>query len=209
MCIASFRERAFWQGAIMPVTILDLVVIGIVLLSGILAMVRGFTREVLAIGSWAVAAIVAYLAYPKAAPYVIEYAVKSPPALVNGIALGGVFLLTLMVAYIITSKLSDFILDSRVGALDRTLGFLFGAARGFLLAVVGWGFFSWLVSDKQQPQWVLDAKFRPILVSSFDSLKGLLPDNLDQSIAEPLKKATEDFKQSSPATIPPAPKPQP
>ena len=33
-------------------------------------------------------------------------------------------------------RLSDAILDSKIGALDRSLGFLFGAARGFLLAVV-------------------------------------------------------------------------
>ncbi len=114
----------------MPVTILDLVVIGIVLLSGLLAMVRGFTREVLAIASWAIAAVVAYFFYPQAAPYVVQYVAKQPPLLVNGVAFGGVFLATLMVSYIVTSKLSDFILDSRIGALDRTLGFLFGAARG-------------------------------------------------------------------------------
>jgi membrane protein required for colicin V production len=190
----------------MPVTILDLVVIGIVLLSGLLAMVRGFTREVLAIGSWAVAAVVAYFAYPKAAPLVIQYIVKQPPAVVNGIALGGVFLVTLFIAYIITSKLSDFILDSRVGALDRTLGFIFGAARGFLLAVIGFGFFSWLVTEKQQPTWVADAKFRPILVSSFDKLKNMLPDNLDESITAPIKKATEDFKAGTTAPAPEAPK---
>lgn len=186
----------------MPVTILDLVVIGLVVLSGLLAMVRGFTREVLAIASWAMAAVVAYFMYPKAAPLVVEYVVKQPPALVNGIALGGVFLATLFVAYIITSKLSDFILDSRVGALDRTLGFLFGAARGFLLAVIGFGFFSWLVSEKQQPTWVAEAKFRPILVSSFDKIKALLPENLDESITAPIKKATEDFKQNAPAQAP-------
>lgn len=179
----------------MVVTILDLVVIGIILLSGLLAMVRGFTREVLAIGSWAVAAIVAYFTYARAAVYVIEYIVKQPPVLVNGIAFGGVFLATLFVAYIVTSKLSDFILDSRVGALDRTLGFLFGAARGFLLAIIGFGFFTWLVNDKQPPQWVAEAKFRPILVSSFERLKALLPENLDQSITDPIKKATEEFKQ--------------
>jgi membrane protein required for colicin V production len=192
----------------MPVTILDLVVIGIVLLSGLLAMVRGFTREVLAIGSWAVAAVVAYFAYPKVVPYVIQYVVKQPDALVKGLALGGVFLATLFVSYIITSKLSDFILDSRVGALDRTLGFIFGAARGFLLAVIGFGFFSWLVTEKQQPTWVADAKFRPILVSSFDKLKNMLPDNLDESVTGPIKKMTEEFKGSGTATpAPEAPKP--
>ncbi len=187
----------------MPVTILDLIVIGIVLISGLLAMVRGFTREVLAIGSWAVAAVVAYLALPKVVPLVIQYVVKSPPPLVTGIALGGVFLVTLFFSYIITSKLSDFILDSRVGALDRTLGFLFGAARGFLLAVIGFGFFSWLVAEKQQPTWVADAKFRPILVSSFDKLKSMLPDNLDQQI-DSLKPIMDELKSgTTPGTTTP------
>lgn len=190
----------------MPVTILDLVVIGIVVLSGLLAMVRGFTREVLAIASWAVAAVVAYFLYPQAAPYVVQYIAKQPPLLVNGLAFGGVFLGTLMISYIITSKLSDFILDSRIGALDRTLGFLFGAARGFLLAIIGFGFFSWLVNEKQQPQWVADAKFRPVLTTSWDRLKALLPENLDESIASPLKKATEEFKQPAPgAPVPETP----
>lgn len=44
----------------MPVTLLDLVVIGVVLLSALLAAVRGFTREVLAIVSWVAAAAVAW-----------------------------------------------------------------------------------------------------------------------------------------------------
>lgn len=181
----------------MPVTILDLVVIGIVLISALLAMVRGFTREVLAIGSWAVAAVVAYFGWPTAAPLVVQYVVKQPPMLVNGLALGGVFLVTLFIAYIVTSKLSDFILDSRVGALDRTLGFLFGAARGFLLAVIGFGFFTWLVNEKQQPTWVADAKFRPILVSSFDRLKAMLPDNLDERIGS-IKQMTDELKSGTP-----------
>ena len=34
------------------------------------------------------------------------------------------------------------ILDSRIGALDRTLGFLFGLARGLLIVVVAFLFFS-------------------------------------------------------------------
>ena len=42
-------------------------------------------------------------------------------------------------------RIADFIIDSRIGALDRTLGFLFGAARGILLVVVAMLFFNWLV----------------------------------------------------------------
>ncbi len=46
----------------------------------------------------------------------------------------------------ITVRISDMILDSRVGALDRTLGFLFGLGRGLLIVVVAFVFFNWLVS---------------------------------------------------------------
>ena len=35
--------------------------------------------------------------------------------------------MTLIVVSIITVKISDLILDSRIGAIDRTLGFVFGA----------------------------------------------------------------------------------
>ena len=198
----------------MPVTILDLVVIGIVLISALLAMVRGFTREVLAIGSWAVAAVVAYFGWPKAAPLVMQYVVKQQPMLVNGLALGGVFLATLFIAYIITSKLSDFILDSRVGALDRTLGFIFGAARGFLLAVIGFGFFTWLVNENQQPAWIKGSKFKPYLESSFNGLKNMLPDNLDERIGS-IKQMTDELKSGTPGpsngtqnAAPEAPKPE-
>ena len=48
----------------------------------------------------------------------------------------GVFVGTLIVVSVITVRISDMILDSRIGALDRTLGFLFGLARGLLIVVV-------------------------------------------------------------------------
>ena len=43
---------------------LDLGVIAIVLISALLAMVRGFTREVLAIASWGAAAVAAVYFHP-------------------------------------------------------------------------------------------------------------------------------------------------
>ena len=60
-----------------------------------------------------------------------------------------IFLITLIVVSYITMRIADFIIDSRVGALDRTLGFVFGAARGILLLVVALLFFNWLVAAPQ------------------------------------------------------------
>ena len=64
----------------------------------------------------------------------------------------GVFLITLLVISIITVRISDMILDSRVGALDRTMGFLFGLGRGLIIMVVAFLFFAWLVPDRTQPE---------------------------------------------------------
>ena len=66
------------------------------------------------------------------------------------------------------SGISDAILDSKIGALDRSLGFVFGAARGFLLGVVAFAIFNWLVAEKQQPEWVKTAKTRPMLTETAD-----------------------------------------
>ena len=64
---------------------------------------------------------------------------------------------------IITVRFSDMVLDSRVGALDRTLGFLFGLARGLVIVVVAFLFFAWLVPERSQPEWVRSAKSRVVL----------------------------------------------
>jgi membrane protein required for colicin V production len=167
----------------MPVTILDMIVVGVILISGLLAALRGFTREVLAIGSWAAAAIAAYLFHPQLVPLAQQY-VSTNVNIARPVAAGGIFLLTLLIAYFITSKISDMILDSRIGALDRTLGFIFGAARGLLLAVVGFLFFNWLVSDKQQPPWVKDAKLKPLLESTGASLMSLLPEDPEKALRQ-------------------------
>jgi len=88
---------------------------------------------------------------------------------------------------IITIKVSDIILDSKIGALDRTLGFIFGAIRGFLICAVAFMFFDWLVADKQKPEWVKSAKLRPYLEQTGTMMKGLLPDDPDKTLLKGLK----------------------
>ena len=88
-----------------------------------------------------------------------------------------------MVSFV-TVKLSDLILDSKIGALDRTLGFLFGAARGLLIAVIAFVFFDKLVGDKAQPDWVKNAKLRPVLKETGDQIITLLPDDPEGLIAK-------------------------
>ena len=166
----------------LPIAILDIIVIGIVILSGLLAAVRGFTREILAIASWVAAAAAAYAFHPVVLPYVKPYISNDNLALAASI--GAVFIGVLIIVSLFTVKISDLILDSKIGALDRSLGFIFGAVRGFLIAVIAFMFFDTLVGEKQQPEWVKQAKTRPFLKETGDQLLALLPKDLDA-----LKKA--------------------
>ena len=164
----------------MPITIFDGIVIGVTLFSAVLAMVRGFSREVLSIASWGGSAAAAYYFYPMVQPYALKYTDDPKIAAVGSAA--AIFLVALIVISFITMRIADFIIDSRIGALDRTLGFLFGAARGILLLVVAVAFWNWLVEPKQRPDWVNNSKSKPMLDALVVKLQAALPADIDEQI---------------------------
>lgn len=191
----------------MPITLLDGILLGVTLVSAILAMVRGFSREVLSVASWAAAALAAFFFYKPVVPYLQPYI--SNETILNIAAAGSVFLVTLIVVSIITMKIADFIIDSRIGALDRTLGFIFGAARGVLLVVVAMLFFNWLVTT-DQPSWVTNAKSKPMLDQLGQQLVDMLPEDPESAIIERLKPhagqqpAGQDVPENEVPATPPA-----
>lgn len=170
----------------MPITLLDILLLVVMLISGLLAMIRGFMREVLSIAAWGIAALVTLYSYSRVLPLAKQY--FSSDMLAAGVAIGGVFLLTLLIVSIITVRISDMVLDSRVGALDRTLGFLFGLGRGLIIVVVAFLFFSWLVPDRSQPEWVRGAKSKVVLQSTGQWLMSMLPDDPESTILKRLKR---------------------
>ena len=172
----------------MPITLLDGILIGFTLVSAMLAMVRGFSREVLSIASWVAAAAAAFFFYPILLPYVQPHIDNEQLAMAA--AAGIIFIIALIVITVLTMKIADFIIDSRVGALDRTLGFLYGAARGILVVAVGLLFFNWLAGDNQ-PGWVTEAKSKPLLDTIGEKIQGVLPDDPENSILDRLRPDDE------------------
>jgi membrane protein required for colicin V production len=174
----------------MPITLLDIILLTVMLISGLLAMIRGFMREILSIAAWIAAALATLYLFNRLVPYAQQY--FNNDIVAKAAVIGGVFLGTLLVVSIITVRISDMILDSRIGALDRTLGFLFGLARGLIIVVVAFLFFDWLVPQKSQPGWVTGAKSRVVLASTGDWLKSMLPDDPESTILKRLKKPGSD-----------------
>jgi membrane protein required for colicin V production len=183
----------------MPITLLDVILIAVMLISAMLAMIRGFLREVLSIAAWVIAAGATLYAYSKLLPFAKSY--FNNDIVAAGAVIGGTFLLTLIIVSVITVRFSDMVLDSRIGALDRTLGFLFGLGRGLIIVVVAFLFFAWLVPARTQPSWVANAKSKVVLQSTGDWLMSMLPDDPENTILKRLKrpKPEEGDPQDSPA----------
>jgi membrane protein required for colicin V production len=184
----------------MPITLLDFILLGVMLISGLLAMIRGFFREILSIAGWVAAALATLYAFAKLKPITQQYINSEMVA--SAVTAAGVFLATLVIVSVFTVRISDKILDSRVGALDRTLGFLFGLARGLIIVAVAYIFFDWLV-PKQQPGWIANAKSRVVLQATGSWLMSLLPEDVDKYISKALKKPPKGGDEDTPADTPP------
>ncbi|MEI2387796.1 CvpA family protein [Breoghania sp. JC706] len=184
----------------MPITLLDGILIVIMLISAVLAMIRGFVREVLSIVSWLAAAVAAYKFYGVLLPFAKQYISHEQIAL--GASVATIFLVTLIIVSYITMRISDFVLDSRIGALDRSLGFVFGAARGLLLVVVAMMFFNWFVQEPKQPGWIANAKSKPLLNSIGQRLIAALPEDSESSLINQFRKpgATRDDGAAAPSS---------
>jgi len=166
-----------------PLTYLDAALLVIAALSGLLAMYRGLTRELLSILSWVAAAgATAYFVYgsrPEGAfrPQ-IELLSKQlgAQAIIAQIVAGAViFLVVLTVVHLITTRISDAILDSNIGMIDRLLGFVFGAVRGFVLVLIPFMFYQeFFPNPEQQYPWVKESRSRPLLESSSRALRPVL-----------------------------------
>lgn len=175
----------------MPVTLLDIIVVVVVLLSAFLATIRGFSREILSLLSWVLAAAATFFLYEYALQFASPYFSNKTVAIAVTIVV--LFLFFLFVISIFTMKLADIIVDSRIGALDRTLGFIFGLARGILILAVAVIFLNELVKPTDQVDWIKNAKTKPAI----DSVAYKLRDTLSEAsvkiwgVADRIKPSSE------------------
>ena len=159
----------------MPFQWLDVILVAIMLISGFLAMLRGVTREMLSIMSWALAAVAALFIYPLYRDQLRK--LIQPDIVADGVLIVTVFVVVLIFVSLITIRVSDHVLDSRVGALDRTLGFVFGLVRGLILVVIAYELLVAIMPKETLPGWVTEARSLPVIESTGRAIISLLPDN--------------------------------
>ena len=157
----------------------------LVLISAILATARGLTREVLSLATWAGSAAIAiymWQYHPEIARGLIAEQIVADVATVVV-----TFIVALIILHLITMRIADFVVDSKVGPLDRTLGFIFGVARGVLIAVVLVIFGLWLMPNNL-PSWAADSRSLPVLRGFGDNLIAALPPDLEKQVTDILQR---------------------
>lgn len=158
-----------------PITYLDAALLLIAFVSGVLAMYRGLSREMLSILSWIAAAGAGayFFAYQKKlAEDMAQQISPGSPVIIAQIAIAAiVFLVVLIIVHLITTRVSDSILDSRVGVIDRILGFAFGVVRGFILVLIPFMGYQNFFPEKDQHPIVTRAVSKDILKKTGKSLE--------------------------------------
>lgn len=153
----------------------DLIVLAVVLLSGVIALMRGFIREVLSLAGWVGAALVTLWGFTYVRPFtrsIIEHALLAD--VVTGVVL---FVVSLIFFSLFSSAVGSIVRASSLNALDRTLGFVFGLARGMVvigLVYLGLALWVW-ATPTERPAWVKQAKTLPLVEATADLLRGLAP----------------------------------
>jgi membrane protein required for colicin V production len=156
-----------------PITFADGVVLGILLLSGIFALVRGFTREVLTIAAWGLSAIILVLAYEPVQKWAREAILDG---VVTDIMVASLlFLVPLITLSFACHSACKQVRESGVSVVDRVLGFGFGIVRGLAAIVIVYWMYSLIEDPGDHPNWIEEAKLFPVVAGSAHYLDHWLP----------------------------------
>ncbi|MDY0884041.1 CvpA family protein [Dongia soli] len=152
----------------------DICVLAVIGLSALLALSRGLVKEVLSILSWVGAVLAVIFLLPRLRPIAIRYI--SEPLLADIVTGIGIFVIAIIVLGIINHYLSANVRSSALGALDRSLGLVFGLIRGAVIVSFAYILMTWaLPNAASRPDVVREARTEPLVAQGADFLKSLLP----------------------------------
>ncbi len=152
----------------------DFLVFGAILLFGLWALMRGFVSSFLWISGWVAAGFATIYGLPIVEPYARDLIPGETVA--KAAAAVSIFIVTLIVVSVISNQISSAVRSSALGALDRSLGFLFGGAIGGSVVCLGYILLSWLSNDpSKHPAWVQNAQTLPAIQQGANFLRSMVP----------------------------------
>jgi membrane protein required for colicin V production len=176
---------------------LDFAIIAVVALSAIFAFARGFVREVLSIIAWVGAALITLYGFAYAYGTIIRFV--TTPLLADLIAGAGLFVVSLIVLTLLTGYIARFVSSSALSPVDRTLGLIFGLARGVVLVSLAYLVVDISLPQNDRPSWIKEAKSERFLAKGADMLRNALPESLQVKTAGAADDATRALDRAQEA----------
>ncbi len=191
--------------------VVDVIAAIILLASVIISILRGFVREVLTIFGIFGGFLAAYIGGPLLSPTIkgwlgVTESEGEPerffdiipyPMLADWISYAVIFVVFVIILSVISHFLASSINDIGLGAVDRTLGMVFGLVRGVLFLGLIYLPIYYLVDDEQAEDWgwLNNSKSRVYLEAASGWISGFIPEGSMESISE----ATQEIEEKNEA----------
>lgn len=177
--------------------VIDIIVLIVLLISAFIAFLRGFIREVLTIAGVGGGLVAAYYGGPKLAPMIkgwlgVEegvapeklFGIVPYDILGDALAYGAVFIIVVIALSIVSHMLAEGVKNLGLGAVDRSMGVVFGIVRGMLLLGVLYLPVYMLVEQETKDEWFSGSKTHFYLEKTSEKLHGFLPEGTKEKIEE-------------------------
>ena len=168
----------------------DIIILLIILISAFFAFFRGFSLELLSVSGWVISFSASYI-YGKSFINIFNKFINNI-LISTGTSYLVVFLVVFIVFSFFTRKFSIYIKDSYVGLIDKTLGFIFGMFRGYLIISLSFFCFDYFYQGKKI-DFIENSKIVPIVKITNHAIIELL--NIDskysKSLSDEIKKKSD------------------
>lgn len=153
---------------------LDVVFLVIVGVSALVAIARGVTKELLSIIGWVLAGVSVYYLLPVVDPIMKKYIASE---VLSGLVSGMVILIMFCIFWVLAAdKISTQIRFSKLSALDRILGFIFGIFRGVVIVILLQIMISSLIPEESQKGVFAESRYLKLAGDAAGPIKGLIPE---------------------------------
>ncbi len=161
------------------ITFFDWIVFGVVGVSALLALFRGFIREVLSLVGWIAAAWVTMKYYSSVADIFKQHIESNLVA--NGMAALALFFGVLILVSIVNAIVMRFLhAGGQTSFLDAALGAVFGFLRGAFILSLSFVMISVVLEKDDYPDWLAKSITLPYVEQGADILASIAPEKVKE-----------------------------
>ena len=184
--------------------IVDIFVLVVVLISVVIAFLRGFIREILTIFGIIGGIIASYVGGPLLIPHMRGWMgvtedgdsgkfldILSYALLADILSYAAVFITFVIILSIISHFIAESVKNMGLGALDRTLGVVFGVVRAAVVLGLMYMPFYYLAGDEQKKSWFGESKSHVYLEISSSFIDKFIPRDMSDDMQDGMETAAK------------------